>query len=84
MTLGLSAIGASLQRYRAYEESSQPKDASAPAACALGSHGGPFVLHCCIENPADAIENPVRSVRTVSTAIRPARSIFLARSAMAR
>ena len=48
-----------LQRYRAYEESNQPKDASAPAACALGSHGGPFVLHCLAsKTPADAIENP--------------------------
>lgn len=48
-----------LQRYRAYEESNQPKDASAPAACALGSRGGPFVLHCLASKvPADAIENP--------------------------
>lgn len=48
-----------LQRYRAYEESNQPTPASAPAACALGSLGGPFVLHCLAsKTPAEAIENP--------------------------
>lgn len=47
-----------LQRYRAYEESNQSQQ-SAPAACALGSHGGPFVLHCLAsKDAAVAIENP--------------------------
>ncbi len=47
-----------LQRYRAYQDSSTTP-ASAPAACALGSLGGPFVLHCLASTtPAEAIENP--------------------------
>ena len=48
-----------LQRYRAYQDSTTPIPASAPAACALGSLGGPFVLHCLAsKTPAEAIENP--------------------------
>ena len=48
-----------LQRYRAYQDSNTPTPASAPAACALGSLGGPFVLHCLASRtPAEAIENP--------------------------
>lgn len=46
------------QRFRAYQESKQ-STLSAPAACALGSHGGPFVLHCLAsKTAAEAIENP--------------------------
>lgn len=48
-----------LQRYKAYEESKQPTQGGAPAACALGSFGGPLVLYCLAsKTAADAIENP--------------------------
>lgn len=48
-----------LQRYKAYEESNQPTHSGAPAACALGSFGGPLVLYCLASRTAaDAIENP--------------------------
>lgn len=48
-----------LQRYRAYEESNPSSPAGAPAACALGSLGGPFVLHCLASKTSpEAIENP--------------------------
>ncbi|MGH6610113.1 MAG: endoribonuclease L-PSP [Burkholderiaceae bacterium] len=48
-----------LQRFRAYEESQRPTHTGAPAACALGSAGGPLVLYCLAsKTPAEAIENP--------------------------
>lgn len=48
-----------LQRYKAYQESGRPTETGAPAACALGSFGGPLVLHCLAsKSPAEAIENP--------------------------
>ena len=48
-----------LQRFKAYEESSQPTGAGAPAACALGSFGGPLVLYCLASKaPPRSIENP--------------------------
>ncbi len=48
-----------LGRYKAYEESNQPTQTGAPAACALGSFGGPLVLYCLAAKvPADSIENP--------------------------
>ncbi len=48
-----------LQRYKAYEESKWPTQTGAPAACALGSFGGPLVLYCLASRtPADSIENP--------------------------
>jgi chorismate lyase / 3-hydroxybenzoate synthase len=48
-----------LQRYRAYQEADLPTHEGAPAACALGSFGGPLVLYCLASRtPPDAIENP--------------------------
>ena len=48
-----------LQRYKAYEESKRPTHAGAPAACALGSFGGPLVLYCLAsKSPPESIENP--------------------------
>lgn len=48
-----------LQRFRAYEESQRPTHTGAPAACALGSAGGPLVLYCLASKvPAESIENP--------------------------
>lgn len=48
-----------LQRFRAYEESRRPTHTGAPAACALGSAGGPLVLYCLASKaPAESIENP--------------------------
>ena len=48
-----------LQRYKAYEESKRPTHTGAPAACALGSFGGPLVLYCLAsKTPAESIENP--------------------------
>jgi len=48
-----------LQRFKAYEESKRPTHTGAPAACALGSFGGPLVLYCLAsKTPAESIENP--------------------------
>lgn len=48
-----------LKRYRAFEESKRPTHTGAPAACALGSFGGPLVLYCLAsKTPAEPIENP--------------------------
>ncbi len=48
-----------LQRFKAYEESKRPTHAGAPAACALGSFGGPLVLYCLAsKTPPESIENP--------------------------
>jgi len=48
-----------LLRHKAYEELHQPTGAGAPAACALGSFGGPLVLYCLAsKTPPQAIENP--------------------------
>jgi enamine deaminase RidA (YjgF/YER057c/UK114 family) len=48
-----------LQRFAAYEESKLPTATGAPAACALGSYGGPLVLYCLAsKTPAEPIENP--------------------------
>ena len=48
-----------LQRFRAYEESQHPTHTGAPAACALGSVGGPLVLYClAAKAAATSIENP--------------------------
>ncbi|MGZ9058388.1 MAG: chorismate transformation enzyme, FkbO/Hyg5 family [Burkholderiaceae bacterium] len=48
-----------LQRFKAYEESKRPTDTGAPAACALGSFGGPLVLYCLASKTSpEPIENP--------------------------
>ncbi len=48
-----------LLRHKAYEESRQPTETGAPAACALGSFGGPLVIYCLAsKTPPLAIENP--------------------------
>ncbi len=48
-----------LHRFKAYDESKRPTQAGAPAACALGSFGGPLVLYCLASNtPPESIENP--------------------------
>ena len=48
-----------LHRYKAYTESKRPTESGAPAACALGSYGGPLVLYClAAKTPAEPIENP--------------------------
>ncbi|MEP6608071.1 MAG: hypothetical protein ABJA83_05270 [Burkholderiaceae bacterium] len=48
-----------VQRFKAYEESQRPTQTGAPAACALGSFGGPLVVYCLAsKTPAEAIENP--------------------------
>ena len=48
-----------LHRYKAYAESQRPTESGAPAACALGSYGGPLVLYCLAsKTPAEPIENP--------------------------
>jgi len=48
-----------LQRFKAYEESKRPTHTGAPAACALGSFGGPLVLYClAAKTPPESIENP--------------------------
>ena len=40
-------------------ESKRPTESGAPAACALGSYGGPLVLYCLAsKTPAESIENP--------------------------
>ncbi len=48
-----------LHRFKAYDESKYPTETGAPAACALGSFGGPLVLYCLAsKTPPEAIENP--------------------------
>ena len=48
-----------LNRFKAYEESKLPTATGAPAACALGSYGGPLVLYCLASRtPPEPIENP--------------------------
>ena len=48
-----------MHRYKAYEESKLPTATGAPAACALGSYGGPLVLYCLAsKTPPEPIENP--------------------------
>ena len=48
-----------LHRFKAYDEAKCPTEAGAPAACALGSFGGPLVLYClAAKTPPDPIENP--------------------------
>ena len=48
-----------LQRFKAYEASKLPTMTGAPAACALGSYGGPLVLYClAAKAPPETIENP--------------------------
>jgi hypothetical protein len=48
-----------LHRYKAYTESKRPTESGAPAACALGSYGGPLVLYCLAsKTPVESIENP--------------------------
>ena len=48
-----------LHRFKAYEESKLPTATGAPAACALGSYGGPLVLYCLAsKTPPEPIENP--------------------------
>lgn len=48
-----------LHRFKAYEEANHPTATGAPAACALGSFGGPLVLYCLAsKTPPEAIENP--------------------------
>ena len=48
-----------LYRYKAYAESERPTESGAPAACALGSYGGPLVLYCLAsKTSAQPIENP--------------------------
>lgn len=48
-----------LGRYKAYQESQLPTAVGAPAACALGSFGGPLVLYCLAsKTPPEPIENP--------------------------
>lgn len=48
-----------LQRFRAFEEAKLPTHAGAPAATALGTWGGPLVLHfLATRTPPRAIENP--------------------------
>lgn len=48
-----------LHRFKAYDESKLPTAAGAPAACALGSFGGPLVLYCLAsKTPPESIENP--------------------------
>lgn len=48
-----------LGRFKAYQEVAMPTQSGAPAACALGSFGGPLVLYCLAsKTPPEAIENP--------------------------
>jgi enamine deaminase RidA (YjgF/YER057c/UK114 family) len=48
-----------LHRFKAYDEAKHPTATGAPAACALGSSGGPLVLYCLAsKTPPEAIENP--------------------------
>jgi enamine deaminase RidA (YjgF/YER057c/UK114 family) len=48
-----------LHRFKAYDEAKHPTATGAPAACALGSLGGPLVLYCLAsKTPPVAIENP--------------------------
>ncbi len=48
-----------LHRFKAYAESKLPTETGAPAACALGSYGGPLVLYCLAsKTPPEPIENP--------------------------
>ena len=48
-----------LHRFKAYDEAKHPTTTGAPAACALGSSGGPLVLYCLAsKTPPEAIENP--------------------------
>lgn len=48
-----------LHRFKAYDEAKHPTASGAPAACALGSSGGPLVLYCLASKTApEAIENP--------------------------
>ena len=48
-----------LHRFKAYDEAKCPTETGAPAACALGSFGGPLVLYCLAsKTPPEPIENP--------------------------
>ena len=48
-----------LHRFKAYDEAKCPTETGAPAACALGSFGGPLVLYCIASRtPPEPIENP--------------------------
>ena len=48
-----------LHRSKAYSEAKCPTETGAPAACALGSFGGPLVVYCLASKaPAEPIENP--------------------------
>ena len=48
-----------LHRFKAYDEAKYPTETGAPAACALGSFGGPLVLYCLAsKTPPEPIENP--------------------------
>ncbi len=48
-----------LNRFKAYDEAKCPTETGAPAACALGSFGGPLVLYCLAsKTPPEPIENP--------------------------
>jgi hypothetical protein len=66
-------------------EAKCPTETGAPAACALGSFGGPLVLYCLASKTRpNRLRTPPNERLPISSAIRPARAEFFARGAVAR